>query len=115
MFFNLSLIKRPIGALLLAMLLYSPVAVADLAVERKAQLIHMLRHDCGSCHGMTLKGGLGPPLLPRILAIKPPPFLAYTILNGRTGTPMPPWRGILTPEEVDWLVEQLHRGVGYGP
>ncbi len=103
------------GVVLAVLFLQSPVAMAGLTADRQAQLIHMLRHDCGSCHGMTLKGGLGPPLLPRVLAIKPPPFLVYTILNGRPGTPMPPWRGILTPEEVDWLVEQLHRGVSRGP
>ena len=27
---------------------------------RQEELIYRLRQDCGSCHGMTLKGGLGP-------------------------------------------------------
>ena len=38
---------------------------------RRAQLVHMVREDCGSCHGMTLKGGLGPSLLPAALAGQP--------------------------------------------
>ncbi|MDX2370482.1 MAG: hypothetical protein QNK36_19105, partial [Colwellia sp.] len=34
----------------------------SLSNPRKAQLTHMVKQDCGSCHGMTLKGGLGPAL-----------------------------------------------------
>ena len=61
---------------------------------RRAQLIHMVREDCGSCHGMTLKGGLGPSLLPSALAGKADDSLEAVILDGRPGTPMPPWRAI---------------------
>jgi hypothetical protein len=32
--------------------------------QRQKELIHLVRQDCGSCHGMTLQGGLGPALLP---------------------------------------------------
>lgn len=84
---------------------------AEVSTERQIELKHMLRHDCGSCHGMTLKGGLGPPLLPENLAGKPDDFLKISILHGRPPTPMPPWRGILTEEEVEWLVGLLRRGV----
>ena len=34
-----------------------------LSNTRQAELSHMVKQDCGSCHGMTLKGGLGPALL----------------------------------------------------
>ena len=64
--------------------------------ERQAELIHRLKHDCGSCHGLTMKGGLGPPLLPSSLAAKPDAFLVRVILDGSPGTPMPPWRPELT-------------------
>ena len=37
--------------------------------ERQDQLRYLLRQDCGSCHGMTLKGGLGPALLPDNLIV----------------------------------------------
>ena len=30
--------------------------------ERARELVHIVRQDCGSCHGLTLKGGLGPAL-----------------------------------------------------
>ncbi|MCP4699359.1 MAG: cytochrome c [Gammaproteobacteria bacterium] len=79
--------------------------------QRQAELLYMLRHDCGSCHGMTLKGGLGPSLLPEALADKPPETLAAVILYGRAGTPMPPWRALLTQVEAAWLTEQLRKGI----
>lgn len=88
----------------------SPVR-AEVTQPRQQELVHMLRHDCGSCHGMTLKGGLGPALLPDSLAGKSDELLKITILNGRPPTPMPPWRGILSEEEVEWLIVQLRKGI----
>ncbi len=79
--------------------------------ERQTALKYLLVQDCGSCHGMTLKGGLGPALLPENLAGKPDELLINTILEGRTGTAMPPWRGLLTEAEAVWLVEQLRSGL----
>ena len=35
-------------------------AAAEPADSRQAELTHLVKHDCGSCHGMTMKGGLGP-------------------------------------------------------
>jgi cytochrome c55X len=78
---------------------------------RQLELRHLLIQDCGSCHGMTLKGGLGPALLPANLEGKPDGLLVNTILFGRAGTPMPPWEPMLTEAEAVWLVEQLRKGV----
>jgi len=77
------------------------------STARGQALTAMLHQDCGSCHGMTLKGGLGPPLLPDSLAGKPDALLIATILEGRPGTAMPPWKGLLTPAEAAWLVGLL--------
>ena len=79
---------------------------------RAAELMYLLRHDCGSCHGMTRKGGLGPSLLPEDLRGRPVQLLVNTVLDGRAGTPMPPWRGQLSPQEAGWLVETLLTGKG---
>ncbi|MDM8565544.1 cytochrome c [Candidatus Halobeggiatoa sp. HSG11] len=79
--------------------------------ERQAELLYLLKHDCGACHGMTLKGGLGPSLLPEDLATKPKELLFTTIIDGRAGTAMPPWRDFLTPEEINWLLKQLLEGI----
>ncbi len=91
---------------------FSPVAAlaADPAPERARELVRMVRQDCGSCHGLTLKGGLGPPLLPETLREKPAESLRYTVLLGRPGTPMPPWNAFMTEAEADWIVHQLMAG-----
>jgi cytochrome c55X len=89
-------------------------ACAALAGEpqsaRRAALVDMVRQDCGSCHGLTLKGGLGPPLLPAALADKDVEQLRFVILNGRPGTAMPPWRPFLSEAEARWIVEMLRTG-----
>jgi cytochrome c55X len=83
---------------------------ATLTEQRKAQLVHMVKQDCGSCHGMTLKGGLGPALLPENVKDKPLLFIQNTILYGRPGTAMPPWTSILTKQEVLWISQGLQQG-----
>ena len=86
-------------------------AIAGPSGARQVELRHLLIQDCGSCHGMTLKGGLGPALLPEMLAGKPDALLVNTILLGRPGTAMPPWQDLLSEEDAVWLVEQLRAGV----
>lgn len=83
----------------------------ELGKHREQELTHLLKHDCGSCHGMTLKGGLGPALLPDALANKPDELLFVTIWEGRPGTPMPPWKTQLSEQDVNWLIQQLRKGV----
>jgi cytochrome c55X len=99
-----------LGCLLAALTMTPALAASLLPQARQAELIHLLKHDCGSCHGLTLKGGLGPALRPSDLAGKPAAFLAEVILDGVPGTPMPPWRGALTPAEAVWLAEALKSG-----
>lgn len=77
---------------------------------RRDQIVRMVRQDCGSCHGMTLKGGLGPALTPGALRGKAPESLAATIVVGRPGTAMPPWRAFLTEREAVWVVRELMEG-----
>lgn len=74
---------------------------------RQSELVRLVRQDCGSCHGMTLQGGLGPALLPENLKDKPAESLVATIYSGRPGTPMPPWNQFLTEAEASWIVEKL--------
>lgn len=87
-----------------------PCVAAGPAPERRAALVELVRQDCGSCHGLTLKGGLGPSLEPAALAGKDAGFLSYVILQGRRGTAMPPWRAHLTEGEAQWIAEQLKKG-----
>ena len=88
-------------------------ALAQSAVpsaERQRELVHLVRQDCGSCHGMTLQGGLGPSLKPEALRNKPAESLVATIFGGRPGTPMPPWQRFLSEAEAQWIVERLLEG-----
>ncbi|WP_420477259.1 c-type cytochrome [Noviherbaspirillum sp. ST9] len=77
---------------------------------RRAELIRLVRQDCGSCHGLTLKGGLGPALLPETLRDKPAESLIATIMGGRPGTPMPPWNRFVNEQEAAWIVDNLQKG-----
>jgi cytochrome c55X len=98
---------------IVALLLVLPIGGAmgsEVSIDRTSELEHLLRHDCGSCHGMRLTGGLGPALTGAAMAEKSPASLRLAILAGRPGTAMPPWRGILTADEVNWLVEALRAG-----
>lgn len=95
------------AALVLAMLLLAGPAWAGPDAAHRTELRHLVRQDCGSCHGMTLKGGLGPPLSAGALAGLGDDALAATILDGRPGTPMPPWRGMLSDDDVQWIVRYL--------
>lgn len=95
-------------------------AVAALAVPALAQtdeldarqqvLVRMVRQDCGSCHGLRLRGGLGPALLPETLRDKAAESLEATVMYGRPGTAMPPFRGMLIDSEVRWIVQRLVAG-----
>ncbi len=76
---------------------------------RQAELRHLLKNDCGACHGLTLKGGMGPALLPDNLQGKPDEFLINTILQGRKGTAMPPWKAFMNTDDALWLVRQLRK------
>jgi cytochrome c55X len=86
------------------------VARAEPAASRQQELIHLVRQDCGSCHGMSLKGGLGPALLPEALAGKPADSLVATVLHGRPGTAMPGWSRFMSEPEAEWLVARLQGG-----
>lgn len=100
-------------AVLLASLtvLASAAALAQEPPEtRRAQLVRMVRQDCGSCHGMRLSGGLGPALTPEALAGRPVQALAATIFHGRPGTPMPGWQTMLSEADALWIAQRLAAG-----
>ncbi|MBL0090493.1 MAG: cytochrome c [Ideonella sp.] len=78
--------------------------------ERQRSLVRVVRQDCGSCHGMRLTGGLGPPLTREALADKPADSMAATIFHGRPGTPMPAWRSLLSEADAMWIAQSLLQG-----
>ncbi|MBV7378894.1 c-type cytochrome [Maritimibacter dapengensis] len=82
-------------------------AMAEMSPTRAAELEHMVIQDCGSCHGLTMKGGLGSPLTHEALDGADPGVLATIILDGVPGTAMPPWRPLLTDAEAQWIADYL--------
>ncbi len=80
-----------------------------ISAARQIRLMDLLLADCGSCHGMTLKGGLGPSLLAEDLKNKSDALLFYTIKEGRKNTPMPPWKPFMTDDEIRWMIQQLRQ------
>lgn len=85
-------------------------AVAQPAPVRQADLVRLVRQDCGSCHGIRLTGGLGPALTPEALRGMPIDSLVAVIYNGRPGTPMPGWKSFLSEAEAHWIAQQLQAG-----
>lgn len=85
-------------------------ASPQISPDRQNELVHLVRQDCGSCHGLQLRGGLGPALTPEMLRDKPVESLVSTILHGRPGTPMPPWNTFLSESEATWIVHGLQEG-----
>ncbi|MCL6416955.1 c-type cytochrome [Aestuariirhabdus sp. Z084] len=77
---------------------------------RQQELTYLVKQDCGSCHGMLLKGGLGPAILPDNLRNYSVDDLTVVILYGRPTTPMPPWKGILSEMDARWIANQLKAG-----
>ncbi|MDD2739585.1 MAG: cytochrome c [Methylomonas lenta] len=90
-------------------LLSASVFADEPSPQRQQELINLLKHDCGSCHGLPPKGGLGPSLMPDALAAKTDAMLIEVIQKGRAGTAMPPWQDFLTISETAWLVEKLRQ------
>ena len=97
---------RALALLALCTLTASATAEA-VSAQRQDELKNLVHQDCGSCHGMHLTGGLGPALTPRALQGKNHEFLVTTISEGRPGTPMPPWRMLLSAPEIDWIADYL--------
>ena len=84
-----------------------PATAEAVSEQRGNELRELVHQDCGSCHGMRLTGGLGPALTAQALTGKSTELLAATIREGRAGTPMPPWKNLLSEAEIDWIVEYL--------
>lgn len=85
-------------------------AAGSVSPDDAKRLTRLVRQDCGSCHGLTLKGGLGKPLTADALDHWDREQIAAIILNGVPGTPMPPWRPLLSESEAQWIAGKLKTG-----
>lgn len=100
------------AALILAGALGSAAWAAQPSPEsvRARELRALVLNDCGSCHGMTLRGGLGPALLPETLAPKGQAYVAEMIRVGNPANAMPAWGALLSASDITWIAESLVEG-----
>lgn len=96
----------------LSIALFGITSAPVMAQGADGDLERLVRQDCGSCHGMTLKGGLGPDLRAARLAGRDKAEIARIILDGVPGTAMPPWRPLLSEGEALWIANYLMSGDG---
>lgn len=99
------------GRSLHSILLTTAVLVATTAFAADTldpnALKRLVHQDCGSCHGLSLKGGLGPDLRSETLDHYDPEVLTGVILDGIPDTAMPPWRPLISQEEAEWIARYL--------
>lgn len=92
---------------LMTAILLSPAAAAGISAKKAEKLEHLVLQDCGSCHGLTLKGGLGRPIDAGRMRQYDREVLRDIILDGVPGTAMPPWRPLISETEAQWIADYL--------
>jgi cytochrome c55X len=102
--------RKALPAAMLFGLMAGSAAAAEVSPDRAAELERLVVQDCGSCHGLTLKGGLGPDIRAATLAGRPVEGLTAIVLDGVPGTAMPPWHPLLTEAEARWIANYLLNG-----
>lgn len=83
---------------------------AEPTAERQTEIRELVKNTCAGCHGVDLKGAMGPSLQPAALASKTDELLIETITNGRKGTMMSSWKSTFSADEIKWLVGSLKSG-----
>lgn len=87
---------------------WGAVATAsEVGQQRAEELERLVVQDCGSCHGLTLKGGLGRAITPDLMQHYDRHDLRDIILDGIPGTAMPPWRPLMTEADALWIADYL--------
>lgn len=94
-------------SLLLALGLATPALAGEIGPADVARLSHLVAQDCGACHGMTRRGGLGSPLTRDALDGQDRETIATIILDGVPQTAMPPWRPLMSEAEAYWIADYL--------
>lgn len=64
---------------------------------------------CAACHGTDLSGGRGPSLFnPKLLESMTDAQIHAIVLDGVSGTEMPPFKGSFTDAQIDAVIAYLH-------
>ncbi|MFQ5795544.1 MAG: cytochrome D1 domain-containing protein [Candidatus Bipolaricaulia bacterium] len=83
------------------------VSAADEPIVRGKPVSAFFLDSCAGCHGTDRRGATGPALLPQRLT-QPDYYYFDVIKNGKPGTVMPPWDGLLSDDEINALVVFIH-------
>ena len=95
---------------LLVILFLSCTPLLAEETSSQVELIRLVHQDCGSCHGLTLKGGLGPDIRPQSLSHYDIETLSTVVLDGIPETAMPPWRPLMSEDDAKTIAEYLLQG-----
>ena len=98
------------GSVLLLTLAFAVPAQAAEDQSLADYLTNLVKHDCGSCHGIDMKGGLGRPLTVKALEGVDTETLKEIILHGIPDTAMPGWHGLLSESDAAWIAAGLKEG-----
>jgi nitrite reductase (NO-forming)/hydroxylamine reductase len=90
--------------------LFTPFPPVDLpevpeveAQVRGVAVSQYFQDSCSGCHGVHREGTIGPALIPQRLT-ELDAYYFGVIQNGKPGTVMPPWGGVLTADEINTLI-----------
>ena len=96
---------------LAATLMCGGAAVAQQTAPQPSQISigdRLYTTNCGGCHGYDLEGASGPSLFAdALLSKRTDDMLLFVIRNGRPGTRMPPWKGVLTDDKIGAIIAFL--------
>lgn len=76
---------------------------------------HLYQQHCSVCHGAQRIGGAGPALLPESLGRLKKPEASQAISEGRPASQMAAYKDILSPAQIDSMVEYLYTPIANPP
>ena len=85
----------------------NPAEVTD---ERQSELLDFVEQNCPACHGIRMRGSIGPALSKANLQYLSVNAVTLTILYGLTDKGMPAWEAQLSERDAYWIAEFLKRG-----
>lgn len=85
----------------------APAAPAPSPAAEVKPIVKLYQDTCGGCHSPNRQGATGPALIPQRIGGLGDDFLKAVILNGRPGTAMPPWKGVLSEEQINDLLKYI--------
>ncbi len=86
------------------------VYLGEITNERQSELLYFVEQKCPACHGIGMRGSIGPALSKANLQHLSVNAVTLTILYGLPEKGMPAWEAQLSEREASWIAELLKRG-----